>query len=310
MPGVATRAGLVMLALAMVGTACSGDGDGKRRAGGAKSSLSRATSQGTVPVEGAKPGVVKVVAAGDIAASPNGGRGTARLIAKAQPDVVLTLGDNAYQAGTIEQYRRNYDPTWGKFKGITRPVPGNHEYRTSGAAGYFRYFRNQVSRPYYAFNAGSWRLYALNCEIRCGKGSKQLRWLERDLANHRGRPTLAYLHRPRFTCSKHSPFGGLRPMWAALQSRRGRLVLSAHNHVYERFVKLDANGRRSGDGMRQFVVGTGGKKLYGIGSKCPNRRSAGDKQDGILVLQLRADSYSWVFRTTDGRVRDRGTGKA
>ncbi len=255
---------------------------------------------------------VKVVAAGDIAAGPDSGRGTARLIGSIGPDAVLTLGDNAYSSGTLSEYLRKYDPTWGRFKKITRPVPGNHEYGTAGAAGYLTYFADQVhGREYYAWNAGSWRMYALNCEIDCGSGSRQLSWLKRDLRMHRDRPALAYIHQPLFTCStKHSPAREVSAVWAALQRRKGRIMLAGHNHAYERFAKQDASGRRDRDGLRQFVVGTGGAAHYPVESSCRNRQVANDDAFGVLVLNLRPDRYTWKFRSVDGRVVDRGRGRA
>jgi len=255
---------------------------------------------------------VMVVAAGDIARNPDDGRGTAKLIASIGPDAVLALGDNAYDRGTLAEYQRNFDPTWGRFKAITRPVPGNHEYDDNDGAGYYQYFRGQLSGDeYYAWNAGRWRMYALNCEIDCGRGSEQLTWLKQDLATHPTRPALAYVHEPRFTCSTHHPpETELSAVWSALQRGRGRIMLAAHNHAYERFARLDAQGRRSADGLRQFVVGTGGASSYPLRPSCPNRISAQDESFGVLKLRLRPDSYSWKFIAVDGRILDSGRGTA
>lgn len=255
---------------------------------------------------------VTVVAAGDIARNPDDGRRTARLIRSIGPDALLPLGDNAYDEGALPEYRRNYDPTWGSFKAITRPIPGNHEYGTSRAAGYFAYFADQVrGRPYYAWTAGRWRLYALNCEIACGAGSAQLTWLGRDLRRHAGRPSLAYVHRPRFTCSTHHPpFPGLTAIWATLQAAHGRVMLAGHNHAYERFAKQSAGGRLHSDGLRQFVVGTGGASAYPVSPSCSHRQAAYDDGPGVLVLRLAADHFTWTFVAAGGRVIDRGRGRA
>jgi 3',5'-cyclic AMP phosphodiesterase CpdA len=286
--------GVALVAGSLVLTGCtSGDGD-------------VGTSRAAAP----SPGPVKIVAAGDIGKSPTAGELTAQLVESRRPDAVLTLGDNAYERGSLEEYLANYHPTWGRFKRITRPVPGNHEYGTPEAAGYFDYFGRRVAdRPYYAWNAGTWRMYALNCEIDCGDGSAQLRWLTRDLARHRDRPALAYLHRPRYTCSKHAPMVEVSPIWKALQRARGRLMLSGHNHVYERFAKQNANGRRAKDGLRQFVVGTGGAEPYELTAGCANRQASTDA-NGVLVLELGPNRYRWKFVDVDGRVRDRGRGRA
>ena len=250
---------------------------------------------------------VTVAAAGDIAGAPEDGRGTADLIEAFGPDAVLALGDNAYSAGSISQYQENYEPTWGAFKDITRPAPGNHEYRTEGAAGYFEYFREQIhDQPYYSWDAGPWRMYSLNCEIDCGRGSKQLDWLKEDLAASADRPALAYVHQPFYTCStKHPPFGQLDGIWEALQEGSGQLLLSAHNHAYERFAQLDSQGNPSADGLRQFVVGSGGVSVYPLESRCANRE-AQTETSGVLTLELRGDSYAWEFVDIRGEVLDSG----
>jgi hypothetical protein len=218
------------------------------------------------------------------------------------------LGDAAYEDGSPADYARAYDPWWGRFLPVTRPAPGNHDYRTPAAAGYFGYFAAQVhGRRYYAVDAGRWRLYSLNCEIPCGDGSAQLRWLRRDLAAHPARPALAYLHRPRFTCSTgHPPTLGLAAAWQVLQRHGGRLLLSGHNHAYERFGPQDAAGRRDPDGLRQFVVGTGGAEAYPLRSSCAHRQAGVDGRDGVLVLTLRPHGYDWRFLAVGGRVLDRG----
>ncbi len=239
------------------------------------------------------------------------GRRTAELIASVRPDAVLALGDNAYRNGSLTEYERKYDPTWGEFKDITRPVPGNHEYGTDEAAGYFEYFAEEVrGRKYYAWNAGAWRMYALNCEIDCGSGSPQLSWLTKDLSQHPRRPALAYVHQPRFTCStKHGPNPEVSAAWTALQEARGRIMLAGHNHAYERFAEQDSSGKSDPDGLQQFVVGTGGAPLYPLEESCPNRLAAHDDTDGVLVLTLRSDGYAWRFLAVGGRVLDEGSGR-
>ena len=252
---------------------------------------------------------VSVAAAGDIARNPGNGRGTADLIGGMRPDAVLALGDLAYQDGSAAEFRENYEPTWGAFKAITRPIPGNHEYGTKDATGYFDYFRSQIGgRPYYAWDAGRWRMYALNCDIECGSDSPQLAWLREDLARHRGTPALAYVHEPLYTCStRHPPARRVDDIWKTLQEAGGQLLLSGNNHAYERFAALDAKGAPSPNGMRQFVVGTGGVSLYPLVNPCEHREAQVDSAMGVLQLELRADAYSWRFVAVDGRVLDEGS---
>lgn len=298
---------LAILASASVGaSACTWVEDDQQSTGGSRPSPS-------ISVAGTRPGrSVTVVAAGDIAKSAAGSRATAQLVRSLRPDAVLTLGDNAYDDGSVSDYADKYDPTWGRFKDITRPVPGNHEYHTEGAGGYFDYFAGQVrGNAYYAWNAGAWRMYALNCEIDCSPQSRQLRWLRRDVAAHGDRPMLAYLHRPRFTCStRHPPDRDVSALWSVLHRSRGRILLSGHNHAYERFAPLDASGRRDPDGLRQFVVGTGGAGLYRLEQSCRHRLAAADHTTGVLVLRLEPRRFTWRFVSVTGATLDRGSGVA
>ena len=252
---------------------------------------------------------VTLVAVGDIAKVATDGRATSRLVASIAPDALLVLGDAAYDEGSAADYARAYDPWWGRFLPITRPVPGNHDYRTPGAAGYFGYFADQVQgRRYYAWDAGGWRLYALDCEIACGARSRQLAWLRADLAAHPRTPAIAYVHEPLFTCSTgHAPDSRLQAAWRVLQRYGGRLMLSGHNHAYERFARQDAAGRSDADGLRQLVVGTGGAETYRLRRTCAHRRAGVDGHDGVLVLRLRPDGWSWQFVGTGGRVLDGGS---
>lgn len=269
-------------------------------------STSRSGSAPSPTATGSKP--VTVAAAGDIAKRASDGEGTARLIEAIGPDAVLTLGDNAYDSGRLSEYMEKYDPTWGRFKAITYPVPGNHEYRTDGASGYFDYFRDQVrDREYYAWTMGDWRFYALNCEIDCEAGSPQLNWLRSDLARQAGKHVLGYLHQPRFTCSsEHSPQTEVSDLWRVLQQADGRIMLAGHNHAYERFRPLDAAGTPDADGLHQFVVGTGGARAYPLARTCQNRQAGYDDSPGVLKLQLGRDAFAWQFISVDGKVRDEG----
>ncbi|MGH8869995.1 MAG: metallophosphoesterase family protein [Actinomycetes bacterium] len=224
---------------------------------------------------------------------------TGDLVRQVDPAYVLTGGDNAYPMGTRSDFRTKYTPTWGSFKAITRPAPGNHEYMTPGAAGYYGYFFDGVAtgHRYYAFGAGAgWRVYALNCEVPCGTDSTQVAWLRRDLADHPDRHYLVTVHRPRYTSGKHLPYHGLNAIWRAVVNAGGDLVLSGHNHQYERFSKQDASGRwKPSSGLVQFVAGAGGAEMYPFSRTAPRSQARNARDFGVLVLQLRPGGYSWEY---------------
>jgi 3',5'-cyclic AMP phosphodiesterase CpdA len=272
-----------------------------------------------------------IAAAGDIACDPasrnfHRGRGaatachmgaTARLLRTLHPKVVLTLGDNQYENGTLAKFHRSYDRSWGRLKGRTRPAPGNHDYRTAGAAGYFHYFGARAgrrSRGYYSFNLGGWHLLALNSECAqvggCAKGSRQEHWLRADLAAHPARCTLAYWHKPRFSSGMHGNNATYTAFWQALYKAGAEVVLVGHDHDYERFAPQTPSGRADrARGIRQFVVGTGGKTHYGFRTMRANSQVRNSDTFGVLRLALHPAGYDWRFVPEPGKTfTDRGHG--
>jgi acid phosphatase type 7 len=259
---------------------------------------------------------VVVVAAGDVACRPGSKpraaenkcmqKATSDLVIRQKPRAVLALGDLQNLHGTLEEFQGAYDPTWGRFLDKTFPVPGNHEYDTPGAAGYFVYFGERAGdwdKGYYSFDLGGWHIVALNSTL-CDEDlggcellrSKQERWLRADLAAHRNKCTLAYWHNPRFSSGSFAGSSAdTEPLWQALYDARAELVLSAHAQHYERFARQDAEGNADPRGMRQFVVGTGGEALHPLGERKPNSVRLNNTTLGVLKLTLRPDSYSWEF---------------
>ncbi len=273
----------------------------------------------------------RVAAAGDIACDPdsdsfNDGKGeglecrqkaTSDLLVRGRYKAVLVLGDIQYEDGSYEEFVGSYDPTWGRVKGITRPVPGNHEYETDGAEDYFRYFGKRAGDPargWYSFDLAGWHIVALNSNCDdvggCGPGSRQLRWLRADLAGHPATCTLAYWHHPRFSSGDDGSDPTYVAFFRALYNANADLVLVAHDHGYERFAPQRADGVRDlGRGLRQFVVGTGGRSLRGFPKLRPNSEVRNASSFGVLELTLGKSAYAWRFRPAVGSFTDRGSAR-
>ncbi len=236
-----------------------------------------------------------VAAAGDVAGADfsTGAAETALLIDAAAPRKVLALGDLAYEDGTAAEFAAYYDPTWGLFKTITRPVPGNHEYH-SGGDGYFGYF--DVA-PYYAFNTCGWRAVALNTEI---DHAEQISFLKSQHESYPDRPLLVYWHKPRWSSGEHGDSPAQQDFWKAAVNVGADLVLNGHEHDYERFARMDAAGNADATGPREFVVGTGGHEVRGFSSIEPNSQEHVTGQPGVLLLTLTNSSYAWKYRNTLG----------
>jgi hypothetical protein len=258
-----------------------------------------------------------LVGAGDIASCDSDqDEKTAKLL-DGIAGTVFTLGDNVYDEGSSSEYKECYDPTWGRHKARTRPAPGNHDYRTSDAKGYFGYFGEVVGKQgegYYSYDLGAWHIVVLNSNCKaiggCGADSRQVRWLEEDLAANPAHCTLAYWHHPRFSSGKYENNQEIRPLWQALYDAGAEVIMSGHDHNYQRYAPQDPAGKADpARGIRQFVVGTGGKSLYDIEKSNANREAASDKAYGVLKLTLNASSYEWEFIATErGRFADSGSG--
>ncbi|MEU9886270.1 DNRLRE domain-containing protein [Sphaerisporangium sp. NPDC051011] len=258
-----------------------------------------------------------LVGAGDIADSGSGDTATAALLDNI-PGTVFTLGDNVYTNGTASEFNTYYDPTWGRHKARTRPVAGNHDYNTSGASGYFGYFgaaAGQQGKGYYSYDVGSnWHVVVLNSNCSaiggCGAGSAQEQWLRSDLAAS-GRPcTVAMWHHPRFTSgSNHAPDTSVAPLVQALYDNNADLILTGHNHQYERFAPINPSNQLDNTrGIRHFVVGSGGAGHYSFGTILPNSEVRNSDTYGVLKLTLHANSYTWQFVPESGKTfTDSGT---
>ena len=260
-----------------------------------------------IPPMQASAATVVLVGAGDIAScAHNTDEATAKLLDSIR-GVVVTTGDNAYTRGTSAEFTNCYHPSWGRHKYRTKPVPGNHEYGTSGAAGYFQYFNNFPA--YYAYDWGDWRIYALNSNIDVSATSTQVRWLKADLATSPKKCVLAYWHHPRWSSgAKYGSNSKYQALWKTLYDAGAELVLNGHEHHYERFKPMNASGSAVSNGLREIVVGTGGAPLYGFGTIHSASEVRSSSSHGVLKLTINATSYSWNFVPIAGKsFTDSGT---
>jgi hypothetical protein len=262
-----------------------------------------------------------LVGTGDIArCSATGDEATANLL-DGISGTVFTIGDNAYQSGTATEFSKCYEPSWGRHKTRTKPAVGNHEYYTEGAKPYYDYFGLAAGDPtkgYYSYDIGSWHMIVLNSNCAalvadgCAAGSPQEQWLKDDLATHSNACTLAYWHHPRFSSGSHGGDASVGPFWSDLYQAGTDVVLNGHDHDYERFAPQNPLGISDpSQGIREFVVGTGGAALTGFKTPMqPNSEFGLINTNGVLKLTLHPDSYDWQFITAPGgAVADSGIGQ-
>jgi hypothetical protein len=269
---------------------------------------------------------------------------TARLLDGMPGATVMAVGDNAYEFGSPLDYIYCYHPTWGRHRARTRPSPGNHEYLTPGALGYFAYFGLRAAPPlgYYSYDLGSWHVVVLNSTPQvyacwppevteqpppgfptlpqpvepgpaagraCAGDAAQQAWLVKDLATHPAACTIAYFHHPRFSSGMHGNQYQMQKIWDILYAQGADLVVSGHDHLYERFAPQTPDAAPDPTrGIRQFTVGTGGAEFYDVHTVQPNSEVIINTEHGVLALALDAGRYAWGFVATDGTTRDEGSG--
>ena len=233
--------------------------------------------------------------------------------------VVLPLGDEQYEDGTLALFRLAYDKTWGRLNEFSHPTPGNHEYQTRNAAGYFDYFESQGvavgarTEGWYSYNVGAWHFIALNSNCAfiggCGAASAQARWLAADLVANRQKCSVAYMHHPFRSAGPNGDTAALQPLMTLLYVAGVDIVLSGHEHSYQRFEPMTGDGVADPQrGFRLFVVGTGGRDLTAFTRLAPLTAIRTNEHFGVMKIMMKDVSYEWAFTNTAGIVVDAGSG--
>jgi len=263
---------------------------------------------GTLPLQES---TATVAGAGDLCDdTPDDCAETADLVVDIVPDAVFTTGDNAYGSGTLAQFNTYYDPNWGRFKALTFPVPGNHDYVTAGAAGYFDYFNGvgqttgpagDRSKGYYSYDVGEWHFIALNSRTGGTVSSTQLAWLQADLAANTKPCTAAYFHYPLLSRGRYSGYATMKPYFDRLYAAKADLVIVGHDHNYQRYARMDSFKVGTTDGVRQLVVGTGGGDGYALVGTHPLLEAAQSGTWGVARLDLTPIGYTGAFVPIAGK---------
>lgn len=255
-----------------------------------------------VPANGFTGPVNVIAAVGDIGNCDGGNDekvAAALVAAKNSLAAIAILGDIAYVNGSDDDFAKCFAPAWNPLKSMLRPAPGNHEYNTPGATGYYKYFGAAAADPtkgYYSYDIGGWHLIALNSNCTeiggCEAGSAEEQWLRADLAASKAKCTIAYWHHPRYSSGLHGSSTTTEALWNALAAAKADIVLSGHDHDYERFAPID--------GIRSFVVGTGGADSYGVLGSISRSEVVRIFTTGYLKLTLGNGAYSWQYVPTGG----------
>ncbi len=246
--------------------------------------------------------------AGDIASCSSPGDEATADILDRLGGLVVPLGDTVYESGTPTEYANCYDPSWGRHLARSRPIVGDHEYDTPNAAGYYDYFGAAAGSPsegYYSYDVGEWHVSALNSycyEVGTCEAAMET-WLEQDLEANPRTCTVVLLHEPLFSSGNiHGNNPGMQYLWQIMYTAGVDVVLSGSEHIYERFAPQRPSGVADPQrGIREFIVGTGGRGHYGIGTVKPNSEVRNADTFGVLRMTLHADSYDWKFVPEAGK---------
>jgi len=288
------RPAAAVLSLLATGLACGGCG---QEAGAERTAANASGGRFEAPAVGR---VARIWAVGDAATPTPRARRVASRVRRARPELLLYLGD-VYEAGTPDEFRRNYRPLFGSLHARTAPTPGNHEWPLA-RAGYFPYWRQSLGRPlpsYYSFRVAGWRILSLNSEGPHGPRSAQVRWLKRRLRGG-GNCRLAFWHRPRYSAGPHGDAADLQPFWRAVRGRV-RLILNGHEHNLQRL------RRRAGTTV--LISGAGGASPYRFPRRDRRLVFGNDRVGGALKLRLAPGRARYAFISGGGRVLHRGTAR-
>lgn len=261
-----------------------------------------------------------VLAAGDIQ-NPSGGNATAGLLRSTPHDAVLVPGDLQYESGSLQNFNAFWGPQWGTAAPNNKlyPAPGNHE---SSKGGYCNYFQGKTpvdvcpndpnsARQFYRWSIGDWDFYSLDTGTSSDTGdltAPEKAWLDQQLAASTKRCQGVYYHHPRYSAGSHGPSNGQADDWAMMMTRKVDLVLVGHDHNYQRFARMNANGGvDQANGIREFVVGTGGRSHYNASGNPAGLEVKNSNTFGLLQLSLRADGYDWKFLPANGSFTDSGS---
>jgi hypothetical protein len=283
-------------------------------AAGALAAVACGGGSPSAPTGGIGPGggregqIADVVAVGDIGWCGSTGTPAAAQLVDSLPGRLLLVGDIAYPNGSAQDFQRCFDPSWGRFRGRWHASPGNHDYLTPNASAYFDYFGGAAGDErsgYYTLVVGDWQILMLDSNIPTQRNSPQWEFVRRELDLQRRPCTLALWHHPLFSSGQNGPNLYMRDMYALLEASSVDVLVTGHDHVYERFAKQTVEGLPSERGVREFIVGTGGAELYRFVTAAPNSE-ARIAQFGALHLSLQPTGYRWEFVLTDGGLGDSG----
>jgi hypothetical protein len=234
---------------------------------------------------------------------------TAKLVDAMKPAAVLTMGDNQYDEPTLSDFKNYYDKTWGKFKNITHPVPGNHESysKFTGYEDYFGAIAKPQGKRYYSWEMGNWHFIALDSNDFTTHDDfaepPQITWLKQDLANNKKGCVAAYYHHPRWSSGDHGDNPDSIELWNIMTANKVDLVLNGHDHDYERFVPQNADGKADANGPVEIVGGSGGANLYDL-SPAHATTAKLLKTFGVLKLSMTDTSFQSQLIGVDSKVLD------
>lgn len=236
-----------------------------------------------------------VAVIGDFGSGTADERAVADLVRRSGARAVVTTGDNVYDSSDYDRLVGDYYGRWTNGEDLL-PAAGNHDHE-EGIAAFDRYFSYLGGRHVYSAGRQGMRFFFLDSTVALESEqarARQKEWLRHALLRSPARWKVVVLHHPPFSSSSvHGSTPELRWPFGAWGAD---LVLSGHDHSYERVVR---------SGTTYVVNGAGGKDLYPMGDPVDGSVRRFDQKHGALFLTATSTALTGEFRSTDGALVDR-----
>jgi calcineurin-like phosphoesterase family protein len=212
-------------------------------------------------------------------------------------EFVLMMGDNLYGGETPKDFEKKFSDPYKNIldsKVKFYATLGNHDLALQTNYANF----NMNGKEYYRIKKGSVAFYSLNSNY---MDSKQVKWLEDELAKDTSDWKVCFFHHPPYSSAKkHGSDDQLREVVEPIFIKYGvNVVLTGHDHVYERI--------KPQKGIYYFVSGAGGKLRTGdINSSSPLTEKSYDRDLHFMLFEVAGDQMYFQAISRTGESIDSG----
>jgi len=210
----------------------------------------------------------KFVVYGDSRDDSDMHRDIAKNILKADPDLILNVGDMVNNGKKDYQWESQF---FEPLRDVINHIPiytvlGNHE---DNSRNYFALFSLPNNESWYSFNYSNCHFTILDTNKDYSKGSSQYKWLKNDLAKAKTKWKFVLFHHPPYgSGTHHDSTLKTRNILTPLFRKHGvDIAFSGHHHIYERTYPIDSAFEPISTPVTYIITGGAGAKLHRINPK-------------------------------------------